>query len=274
MTLVDGLPSAHVPTSDRGLAYGDGLFETLAVRGGRVLALGRHLDRLTRDAARLGLALPARHLFEADVAQVTAAAPDAAVIKIVVTRGDGGRGYRPPPTVPARRIVSLHAWPELPVDAAPLTVFLCRHPLSGNPITAGIKHLNRLDQVLASAEWPDAACFEGLMSDAAGRLVEGTRTNLFLVHGRRLITPQLATAGVAGIVREALLEHAPAVGCVVEERAVTVAEVTRADELFLTNSIVGVRSVRTVLLPTPHHFVHQEIAAALRQRLRDGDIIP
>ncbi|MEQ8661154.1 MAG: aminodeoxychorismate lyase [Gammaproteobacteria bacterium] len=243
MTLIDGEQGEAIPPGDRGLAYGDGLFETMAVSQGSVLALDAHLARLARGAALLGIEPPARAAVEADFARLGVAAATRAVVKLILTRGCGGRGYRPPQPARPGRIPSLHAWPAPPAGDAPRLAWICRHPLSSNPLTAGIKHLNRLDQVLASAEWPDGDHVEGLMLDGAGHLVEGTRSNVFLLSAGVLVTPALDDAGVAGVVREAVLHYAARAGIAHSVRPVQPGELATADEIFLTGSVLGICSI-------------------------------
>ena len=268
MILVDGNAATCVEAGDRGLAYGDGLFETLAIADGQVLALDHHLQRFERDAARLGLRAPPRATVIDEIRLLTAG-HDRGVLKLTLTRGSGGRGYRLPAPQHERRILSLHPWPQLAIPHNGLGAFICAHPLSTNALTAGIKHLNRLDQVLASRHWPAEDPFEGLMLDADGGLVEGTRSNVFLVRDGVLMTPLLDRAGVAGIVRAALMALAPTWGMAVEERRVALTEIDEADELFVTNSIVGVRSIAHVSGDRGRafsaHAVADRCAAALRR---------
>ncbi|MGE0486567.1 MAG: aminodeoxychorismate lyase [Gammaproteobacteria bacterium] len=273
MILVDGIATTAIEATDRGLAYGDGLFETIAWLDGRALALDAHLARLSRDARRLGIEAPNGQVLANELRRL-GRHRDRGVIKIIVTRGSGGRGYRDTRTGAARRIVSIHAWPELPALDATLSAFLCRHPISSNPVTAGIKHLNRLDQVMASREWPGDDCFEGLMRDGAGHLVEGTRSNIFLCRGDILVTPSLEMGGVAGVVRAAVLEIAPELGLRCEVRNIAVDELAQADELFVTNSIIGLRSITDVRGDERWCYATVARARALADRLREAGVTP
>lgn len=244
---LDGPQDAPGP-DDRGFAYGDGLFETIAVRGGRPRLLERHLARLRLGADRLALRLPAGERLEAFVAGILngASANDGrAVLKLVATRGDGERGYAYGCS-DARVLAGLgtaRAWPREYRERG-VAVRWCRTRLGRNPSLAGIKHLDRLEQVLARAEWStqDGAgdiaddVAEGLMLDAGGHVVCATMSNLFLVRGGRLVTPAITHAGVAGIMRGRVLELAHETGLEVTVREVAPAEIHGADELFLTNS--------------------------------------
>ncbi|HKL63767.1 MAG TPA: aminodeoxychorismate lyase [Woeseiaceae bacterium] len=241
-------PADAPGADDRGFAYGDGLFETIAVREGRPRLLERHLDRLRLGADRLSLVLPPRERLQAFLAGVLAQAGGRggrAVLKVVATRGDGERGYAYRRS-DARVLAGLgpaRTWPAERHERG-VAVRWCRTRLGRNPALAGIKHLDRLEQVLARAEWGQQdrggegaqACAEGLMLDSSGYVVCATMSNLFLVRSGRLVTPAVTHAGVAGVMRGRVLELAHELGLDVTVRDVEAAEVRGADELFLTNS--------------------------------------
>jgi 4-amino-4-deoxychorismate lyase len=164
----------------------------------------------------------------------------------LVTRGIGGRGYRSLPAAPPRRILHVYPPPEYPSAWHEQGVVLrwCQTPASYNPALAGLKHLNRLDSVLARAEWEDPEVADGLMSGMDGEVVGGTMTNLFLWNGHSLLTPAVDRCGIAGTVRALTLEVSRARGipCVVADTKSAVLE--QAEGMFLTNSLVGVWPVR------------------------------
>lgn len=243
-------PSAPptVPITDRGFAYGDGLFETISVRAGAPQRLPAHLDRLCAGCRRLGLAVPERHALEAAVARAAPATGDA-VVRLTVTRAGQGRGYRPPATAAS----AVHALAfDLPEDdpatwRTGITLPIVPVRLPVDPLLAGIKHRNRLHQVLASAALGDHR--EGLMLDFHGRVVEGTRSNVFVVTGGRVLTPRIDSAGVSGILRGAVLDWLVRAGIPAEEADLFPCDLARADEVFLTNSVLGVWPVRRFLGP-------------------------
>src|SRR5690606_15144674 len=207
---VDGRPAAELPLGDRGLAYGDGLFETFAVRRGRPCLLDEHLRRLRRGCERLGLAFEEQAIVDELLA--FCATLGEGVAKLILTRGDGLRGYAPPADARPRRVLLASPAPVYPDEYAQLGVELypCALRLAEQPLLAGLKHLNRLEQALARAEWRDSRYAEGLLRDAAGRVIEGVFSNLFLVSEGRLLTPALERCGVAGVMRGALLREAAA----------------------------------------------------------------
>jgi 4-amino-4-deoxychorismate lyase len=267
MIRINGKAADRVAALDRGLQYGDGLFETIALRQGRPEFWERHLKRLTAGCARLRIPPPEPGILESETRELCATALRG-VLKIVVTRGVGGRGYAPPHDAAPTRILFLHPWPESPPQwrREGVRVRLCRARLGLNPGLAGIKHLNRLEQVLGRAEWEEAEIAEGLMLDARGRVIEGTRTNLFLVKEGTLITPKLEESGVAGIIREIVLEIAKAWGMPAEIRDLRPEEIAGADEAFLTNSIIHIWPIRRFdgvkIAPGP-------VAAAMARRIEE-----
>lgn len=238
-TLINGVSATHISVSDRGLHYGDGLFETLAVNAGTALLWDAHLQRLLAGCERLGIPAPDTALLENEAAQLCAGQARA-VLKIIVTRGPAGRGYAPPRHATPTRILSRTAWPDHPAAHAQqgVAVDWCRTPLARNPRLAGIKHLNRLEQVLARAEGPSTLA-EGLMCDTEGYAIEGTMSNVFIVRHGTLITPDLSQSGVAGVLRAQVLAAAREHGVECREAWLRPAEVEAAEEVFLTNSIIG-----------------------------------
>lgn len=244
-TLINGQPADSVSVTNRGLHYGDGLFETIAVCDGELLCWNEHLQRLLRGCERLHLPVPESALLLAE-AQSLCAESGRAVLKIIMTRGEGGRGYAPAPAANPNRLLLRYPWPDHPSvnrhDG--VRVRLCATRLGSNPRLAGIKHLNRLEQVLARSEWDDPAIAEGLTCDTQARVIEGTMSNLFLVRGRRLQTPDLSECGIAGIVRKRILDMAAGLDLTAEETEIRVDDLAGADEVFLCNSIIGLWPVR------------------------------
>jgi len=276
--IVDGIATPGIPADDRGLHYGDGLFETLAVIDGRALHWDRHLARLARGAVRLGLSCPEAASWQADVALALAATPPQPrqVLKLVLTRGSGGRGYAPPPAAHPRRIVQLSPWPQWPGDPAlaGARLVLCATPLGRNPRLAGLKHLNRLEQVLGAAEVAAAGADEGLMFDGRDDLVEGTRSNVFVHHRGAWLTPALDQAGIAGILRELVLELAPAAGIAVRETRIPRALLAAAEEIVVCNSLAGLWPVRELAATPPRRYTAWPATTRLIDVLRAGGALP
>ena len=243
--IVDGCDRESVPASDRGLQYGDGLFETMAAEDGRIVLLEDHLERLSYGADRLGFPIPDMGVIRGEVLSLLPA-QGRAVIKLILTRGSGGRGYHRPKKIALRRVVSLHPWPDYPESwgSDGIAVRLCETRLANDPVLAGLKTLNRLHQVLARAEWDDPNIVEGLMMDADDRVVCGTMSNLFLVRSGALITPDLQCSGVAGVMRKQILKIAAQMDLKVRERAVSLDDLLQADEKFISNSLIVIWPIR------------------------------
>jgi len=244
--LVNGVEGAGISADDRGLQYGDGLFETMGAANGKVRRLAQHLARLAEGCHRLGMPVPPSDLIEVDCARVLEGL-GTAVVKLIVTRGPGPRGYAPPAEPTLTRIVVSTAQQVSAAEAArPLSVRICETRLARNSRLAGIKHLNRLEQVLAGAEVREAAVDEGIMRSTDDRVIAATAANLFLVREGRLLTPQITDCGVAGVMREAVLRQAAQLGLETEVGDITLVDLESADECFLTNAVRGVRPVGSV----------------------------
>lgn len=243
MMLVNGQLSDSVNALDRGLSYGDGLFETIRFEAGQAPLWPQHMQRLAIGCERLHLPAPDTELLWQEAQQV-GAGQSRFVLRITLTRGVGERGYAPPLTVAPTRIVAAFPSPALStalyVDG--VRVYRCQTSLADQPLLAGIKHLNRLEQVLARAEWNDPAIGEGLVCDRHGHVISATAANLFAVIDGVPVTPSVDRCGVAGVARAALLDAFPE--CQV--RDLPLGEVLNASELFLSSSVRGILPVQAV----------------------------
>ena len=238
-TSVDFLDADRVSVSDRGFTYGDGLFETLRIVGGRAPLWPRHAERLHAGCERLRIPAPDMAAVLGEVLRLAEGLDDA-VARVTLTRGAGARGYVPP--VSPRPTLAVSVAP-LALDAAAsidgVAVRLCTTRLAIQPLLAGLKHLNRLEQVMARGEWDSPAIAEGLMLDTEGDLVCATSANLFAVFAGQLVTPPVDRSGVAGVARAEVL----AVRDVAVGRLNTV-RLMEADEVFLTSAVRGILPVR------------------------------
>lgn len=266
-SLVNGEWGYHLPLGDRGLAYGDGLFETLLWRAGEIPLLERHLARLSDGCQRLAIPFVPHQDLQGSwqrllpllmaLWQSGSLPSDQVLIKITVTRGDGGQGY----------------WPPSPAETQPTCIFQCRsinaspseyyggvalqacaHSLSHNPLLAGIKHLNRLEYVLAAQSVGVQTEQILLLQDHEGAVIETLQHNIFIVQGDELHTPVLDCCGVRGVARTEIIDRAaPALNLPVVERRLDLQDLQQADEILICNSVRGIWPVvslgETLLAP-------------------------
>lgn len=225
--------------------YGDGVFRTMRMRAGMPVWWPDHYAKLTDDCMRLALPAPSEPEWQADLARVASVLPDATV-KLMVTRGIGRRGYQVSPPVNSNRIAIAYPQGDADDPANGIVARICSLRLGSQPRLAGIKHLNRLENVLARMEWDDASIQEGLLLDEADRVIGGTSCNLFILKGRLLRTPRLDRNGIAGVARERLLRSLGRLGLAGETTDLELAEVLAADAVFCSNSLMGLRWVKRI----------------------------
>lgn len=247
LTMINDTFVDQLEVSNRGLAFGDGVFETLRLSRGCVPLWNFHLDRLEVGCARLGITIARAHL-DASFQRFVSAIPAEtnAVLKLIVTRGSGGQGYRP-----LKASSPILIWQSLPLaDTAHLAregvvLHRCHLPIYPNPTLAGLKHLNRLEYVLAAKELPENPDIQGLLLDHKGNLLEAIHHNLFFVKDDVLMTPRMSDAGVKGVMRRVILERiAPVCSIPMREDDFPVDALIEADEVFLSNSVRGVWPVK------------------------------
>ena len=267
---VNGRPASEVSVLDRGLQYGDGLFETIGCVDGRPRLIDRHMQRLAAGCARLAIT-PVDAAAIAGEVQDLARGAGRAIVKVLVTRGAAtARGYGISGEEQPTRVILRYPWPEpdpaLGNDGVRVRIAGVR--LGENPTLAGLKHCNRLEAVLARLECADPEISEALMFSSSGALISGTMSNVFLVQDSVLVTPRVDRCGVAGVMRAEVLAAAATAGVRVEEREVDAQGLSRSQELFLTSALIGIRPVRGIdartLVPGP---VTRNLQAQLAARL-------
>ena len=267
VTVGVGAASPGLDVLDRGLHYGDGLFETIACRAGRPRFLELHLQRLIEGCERLQIEYRDFAALGAQVRGLAATRP-ASIIKLILTRGNAtARGYGPQGDEQPRTVLLQYPWPQ--EDPALWTdgvaVRIAHGRLGENPALAGLKHLNRLEQVLIRGEWSDPAIHEALVFSSSGWLISGTMSNVFLVMGGRIVTPALTHAGIRGVMRKVVMREAQAAGLAVGETALDAAALAAAGEIFLTNARIGIWPVRSL---DGSKRVVGPVTRQLQQRLR------
>ena len=240
MMFRNGESISRATATDRSLLYGDGVFTTIAISKGQPLLFQKHLNRLTNDCQRLkidNLSIEdIKSQFFSAIANV-----ERGIVRVTISRSSGGRGYLCNNAEPVIW-VSVNDWPTH-IDSyrqSGINCRICQQLIHPNPSLAGIKHCNRLEQVLARNEWHDDQFQEGLMIDPDGNVIEGTMSNLFLIKDQQIFTPDLAFAGVDGIIRKAIIDIAKRLRIPLIISNISVQDLLAADALFVTNSVIGI----------------------------------
>ena len=243
--LVNGAPGNTINAEDRGLSYGDGVFRTLRMQAGFPVCWERQYAKLQHDCSAIKIVCPSAPLLSGELQQLGKSQADG-VAKIVITRGVSARGYAPSALFEPTRILNVTAPAAYPAEYAKqgVRMHVCKVRLGHQALLAGIKHLNRLENVLAAGEWQDQDVPEGLLCDTSGHVISGTRSNLFMLRGNTLYTPDLSRCGVAGVQRDRVLDWARQHGVICKVTDFRMEELVQADEIFLVNSVFGLWPVR------------------------------
>ncbi len=270
MAWINGQKKIEIAITDRALAYGDGLFESIACINRQLHLWPRHWQRLQQGAEQLALLLPEQQwvLSWIDRALAEQGDPALAVVKIIITRGSGGRGYRSPEHPEPRTVITVYPWPEhSEADYQEgIAAMVCQTTLAVQPKLAGIKHLNRLEQVLAAQELMANNCYEGLMlefdpvkAELEKKVIEGVSSNLFFVSNGQLLTPEITCSGVNGTLRQEVLHRSAVMGITVKTGPFSLQDVLNADEVFFSNSIFGILPVREIVFQNDQQVNHKPI---------------
>jgi 4-amino-4-deoxychorismate lyase len=245
--IINGGFDQGVSPFDRGLSYGDGVFRTLKIINGLPIDWPLHYQRLVSDCGAIGIVCPSAEVLMSDI-QNLFSPTDHAVAKIIVTRGEGERGYAPPAVTMPTRIVFKSRLPDSiqKCHREGVRLFVCKTTLAYQPYLAGVKHLNRLENVIARAEWNDPAIFDGVMLDIEDNVVECTSANIFARYGKELHTPMIDKCGIAGVTRQKVinLAHQPLLKPIVKN--IKLSELLEADEVIVCNSIYSALQVRAI----------------------------
>ena len=258
--VVNGALTNQVSITDRAFNYGDGVFETIAVHNKALHYWNEHYQRLEKGCEALGISSPSESELLADIKKLALSA-NSSIIKVVISRGQGGRGYSAAGVTQTTTVITQHEWPGYITryQSQGINSRICQHRLLINPALVGIKHLNRLDQVLARNEWHNDDIQEGFMLDRDDNIIEGTCTNIFLKTSKGWVTPADDSCAVAGVMRAAVINKASQTGLVINKQSVKLSELASVKECFVCNSIWG---VVPVLSCDSYHF---EINDDMRQ---------
>jgi 4-amino-4-deoxychorismate lyase len=244
---INGARGQMLSAQDRGLMYGDGFFTTVRWEARSLLNWQAHLHRLHQSTSALGFAEDTPALVVEQLRSILPCLPDqAGIVRITLTRGAGARGYRPP--VPASATCIVHFSPGLPQEKAPLTVGISDVLWAQPPQLAGIKHLNRLAQVLAAQRLPEG-CDEALMQDSRHRLISGISSALVGRLGKTLYSPILDTAGVDSTTVSALRHAAQSLGWQWQTIHLPVSRLMQMEGVALLNAVRGLQPVACLQSP-------------------------
>ena len=269
--LINGSFNQAISPFDRGFSYGDGVFRTLVMREGMPESWPQHYQKLVADCAAINIVCPSAELLMSDLQQLflldAQSEESSSVAKIIVTRGEGNRGYTPPAITAPMRVVTKSPMPQYAEDrfTEGVNLIVCETRLALQVRLAGIKHLNRLENVLARMEWNDQTIADGLLLDMNGQVIECTAANIFARFGDVLITPSLMQCGVAGVTRQRIIELAHTLGLKIKIEAMSLEKLFSADEVIICNSLYGAWQVRQV---QQQQWLKQALAANIRKALK------
>lgn len=265
--LINGNSGGCLSPLDRGFAYGDGIFRTLAITDGQPQHWQFHYAKLLHDCNVLGIVCPGPSLLLSDIERLFGGCSQA-VAKIVITRGEGARGYSMPALAQPTRVVIKSAPPHFPQGNFDQGVRLhvCHTRLGYQPQLAGIKHMNRLENVIARAEWFDTTIADGLLLDNDDNAIECTMSNLFARFGKKLYTPDLTRCGVSGMTRDRVLSLATDLGLEANVAVIPLRNLLEADEVLITNSLFGAWQVLEI---SQKFWQPQPLASKLRHLLQE-----
>ena len=246
--LINGSYNLTISPLDRGFAYGDGVFRTLIMRNGQPENWPLHYQKLVADCAAINIVCPSAEILMSDLCQLFLAT-ETAVAKIIITRGEGERGYAPPAITAPMRVVLKTAMPIYPEKNSVLGVNLhvCKTQIAAQPLLAGVKHLNRLENVLARMEWTDTSIADGIMLDYQNNVIECTAANIFARFNDTLITPNITQCGIAGITRQRIIDHAHLWKLKIKIKEINLEQLINADEVIVSSSLYKAWQVKNIL---------------------------
>ncbi|ELR64973.1 Aminodeoxychorismate lyase [Photobacterium marinum] len=266
MILVNGREQMHVPVSDRAMQYGDGCFTTILVEQGKPRLWALHLQRLQKNVEAFMITPPDWSLLAEIVFQLAAQYPEKGGIKILLSRGSGGRGYSPSGCCDTQVVVSDFAWPEHYIrwQSEGIELGVCRQRLSLSPMLSGFKHLNRLEQVLLKQEAEQSGWLDAVALDVNGHVIEATASNIFWRKGDTIFTPELDMSGVHGVMRAHVNELIDDSPYCLEFVKKPLDVLLCADEVFITNALMALVPITQI---NGNLFLARDALTLLNKRL-------
>ena len=272
MHFVNGKPASQISVTDRGLLYGQSIFETIAIAEQQPLLLEQHIERLKLGCDILSIPVDTNQIIEDILGVCDSLNNDTKVLRVMVTMGEGGRGYSNPGSPSSNCIISIYDYPEHPKSnwSEGVEVGVSDVRLASQPLLAGIKHSNRLEQVLAKSNW-QTNWQEAIMLDQSDNVIEATQSNIFVLKDKQLLTPDLSQSGVAGVMRDKILKQAIKIGVETKIMSLSVADIEAAQEVFLSNSLIGLWPVKQLKSQRYSGF---KLCHTLLNILRENGAIP
>jgi 4-amino-4-deoxychorismate lyase len=263
--LINGQESSGLSALDRGLSYGDGVFRTVLVKESVPQHWDLQYQKLAEDCQVLNISCPSEDVLLQDIRTLFDGKLDG-VAKIIVTRGESARGYAYPADIRANRVVIKSQSPAYLAtnQTHGVNLHLCQLRLGLQPKLAGVKHLNRLENVLARTEWNDVNIADGLLLDLNENVIECTMSNIFARFGKDLITPSLEKSGVAGTARELIIRNVAQFNLTVKVESMSLDKLMQADEVIICNSLLGAWQVVNL---NGKQWAKQKLDAQLREML-------
>ena len=262
VVLINGKKQTRLSVFNRLTQFGDGLFETCVVKNTNLLFWSAHFARLEKGCAQLKINPISEQQWLKDIAKALELAKlDNAVVKIFLSRGESVRGYGFASNIQPIRFVIVSEMPtQMPLKYA---LSVCCSGYADNQLLSNIKHCNRLEQILARSELSADEC---IMLDNNGNVISVTQGNIFAVKSGVLLTPNLDKCGIAGTRREAILKIATDLGLQVKVGKLTLQALFDCDEVFISNSVIGIKSVSTInKRQFTQHAITQKLARVLQK---------
>jgi len=255
--IINGSLSQHVAIADRGFNFGDGHFTTIKMAAGQALLLDLHLARLQQACSVLAIEFKQWDELVAAITQQAQSLQDG-VLKVTITRGEGGRGYGTLGCSSANWFLQYRSIPAQYSEWASVGIelMLCQYQQTVNPALAGLKTLNRLDQVMIKQELDANGMADGLVCSTDGYVIETSVANVFWVVGDKIYTPSTKRSGVEGVMKTHISGLLNKLGFKLEAEDYTVADVLVADEVFITNSVMEVVPVNRILKQSTQDDIH------------------
>ncbi|MFK5985409.1 MAG: aminodeoxychorismate lyase [Pseudomonadota bacterium] len=278
MYLINGQLEAVLPIRDRGLAFGDGVFETIAIINNKPHNWLFHFNRLSKGAKRLGIEVPVEGDLLTGIALLSMHKPQQQknkfIVKIIYTRGEGGKGYLGPDKPSANCIMILNSWPTNPAEyyLQGINVQQLDFKLSEQSVLAGIKHLNRLEQVIARQQLA-LEYQEALLLNNKNCVIEGISSNIFFVVNNTLCIPLLNVSGIEGTIRAQVIELCLQFNIEYQIHDFSLDDIKQSQEIFYSNSIIGLWPVKKLQLLNeqvkqyPPGEVYKQLAEVINKQL-------